>query len=167
MKNLIRERDILSGVTPAALELAASELAFPANIHTARRHHGFAQGFPEIQKIDPAAVPETPLWIRETIHFRLGIQMRVPRGEYPLLEREAIAPNRELRRETHGQGHVALRSELHGLPVEVAEIQGMLQRASGIEAKPQVSPMHRDRRLYIVVKKPSVSEQKAPDIQFE
>ena len=82
----------------------------------------------------------------------------MPRAEYPLLEREAIMPKRELRRETHRQGFVSLRSELHGLPVKVAEIQGMLQRAPGIQSKPQLSPMHRDRCLRIVVKKPPVSK---------
>src|SRR6266849_5559088 len=92
MKDFIRERDVLPGITPAALELAAGELAFSAYIDPPRRHHGFTQGFPEVQQIDPAAVPETPLRIRETIHFCLCIEMRVPCDEYPLLEREAIAP---------------------------------------------------------------------------
>src|SRR6266849_8437531 len=98
VKVYIRERDVLPGITPAALELAAGELAFSAYIDPPCRHHRFTQGFPEIQQIDPAAVPETPLRIRETIHFRLCIEMRVSGTEHPLLEREAIAPNGEFRR---------------------------------------------------------------------
>src|SRR2546427_12071140 len=113
--------------------MAASELAFPPYVDSPGRHHGFTQGLPEIQQLDPAAVPEIPLWIRETIHFRLGIEVRVPRAEYPLLEREAIMPKRELRRETHRQGFVPLSSELRRLPVKGAEIQRVFQRASGIQ----------------------------------
>src|SRR5438876_9781822 len=112
----------MSRITPVTLELAAGEPAFPAYVDSPRRHHGFAQGLPEIQQIDPAAVTEIPLWIRETVHFRLCIEVRVPRAEYPLLEREAIVPKRELRRKTHRQRSVSLRSELHGLPVKIAEI---------------------------------------------
>src|SRR5712692_2817735 len=88
----IRERDVLPGITPVALELAAGELAFSAYLDPPCRNVGLAQGFSDIQQLDPAAVPETPLRIRETIHFRLCIEMGVPRTEYPLLEREAIAP---------------------------------------------------------------------------
>src|SRR5260370_38894807 len=113
---------MLAGIIPVPFELAASELAFPAHVDSPGWHHGFAQGLPEIQQIDPAAVTEIPLWIRETVHFRLGIEVRVPCREYPLLEREAIVPERELRRKTHRQRSVSLRSELHGLPVKIAEI---------------------------------------------
>src|SRR5258708_28145106 len=148
----------MSRIAPVTLELAAGELAFPAYVDPPRRQHGFAQGLPEIQQIDPAAVTEIPLWIRETVHLRLRIEVGVSRAEYTLLEREAIVPKRELRRKTHRQGFVSLRSELHGLPVEVSDIQGMLQRAPGIQPKPQISAMHRERCLCIVVEKPAVSK---------
>src|SRR5260370_40676461 len=137
--------DILAGIIPVTFELAAGELAFPAYVNPPGRHHGFAQGLPEIQQIDPAAVTETPLWIRETVHFRLFIEARMPRAEYTLLEREAIVPKRKLRRKTHRQRSVSLRSELHSLPVKVPDIQGMLQRATGIQSKPQNSAMHRQQ----------------------
>src|SRR5260370_5231741 len=159
--------DILAGIIPVTFELAAGERAFPGHVAPHSRHHGFAQGLPEIQQIDPAAVTETPLWIRETVHFRLCIEARMPRAEYTLLEREAIVPKRELRRKTHRQRFVSLRSELHGLPVKVPEIQGMLQRAPGIQPNPEISAMHRERCLCIVVKKPAVSKQKTATAQFE
>ena len=98
MKDLIRQRDVLPGITPGALDLAARELTFSAYIDPARRHHRFAQGLPEIQQIDPAAVTEVPLRIREAIHFCLSIEMRVSGTEYPLLKREAIPPKGEFRR---------------------------------------------------------------------
>src|SRR6266481_4361541 len=98
MENLVRKRDILAGITSSAFELAAGELAFSAQVDTSCRNTRITQGFPEIQQIDPATVPETPLRVREAIHFRLRIKMRVPRGEHALLERETIAPQRELRR---------------------------------------------------------------------
>src|SRR5258708_21514712 len=108
----------MSRIAPVTLELAAGELAFPAYVDPPRRHHGFAQGLPEIQQIDPAAVTEIPLWIRETVHFRLGIEVRVPCREYPLLEREAIVPERDLLLKTHRQRPVSLISKLHGLPAK-------------------------------------------------
>src|SRR5260370_574631 len=157
MENFIGTCDALHAITPVTFELAASELAFPSHVDPPRRYHGFAQGLPEIQKIDPAAISEIPLRPRETIHFCLCIEVRVPRAEDPFFERKALGPKAELRRETPRQGFVPLRSELHGLPVEVAQIQGMLQRATGIQRKPQISAMHRERCLCIV-EKPAVSK---------
>src|SRR5216684_1739753 len=95
MKLHVRQRDVVRGIAPVPLELAPCELAISAYIDPPRRHHGLAQGFPEIQQVDPAAVPKAPLGIREVIHFRLCIEMRVPRAECTLLESKAIAPKRE------------------------------------------------------------------------
>src|SRR5260370_41151411 len=106
----------MSEITPVTLELAASELSFPSHVDPPRRYHGFAQGLPEIQKIDPAAISEIPLRPRETIHFCLCIEARVPRAEDPLFDRKAIVPKRELRRETHRQRFVPLRGALHVRP---------------------------------------------------
>src|SRR5260370_8159350 len=92
MKLHVRQRDVVPGIAPVPLELAPCELAISAYIDPPRRHHGLAQGFSEIQQVDPAAVPETPLRIREAIHFRLCLEMRVPRAECTLLKRKAIAP---------------------------------------------------------------------------
>ncbi len=167
MKDFIRQRDILPGVAPTALVLAAGKLAFSAYIDPPCRHHGIAQSFPEIQQIDPAAVPETPLRIREIIHFRLGIEMRVPGAEYSLLKGESFAPYRKLCREPHRQRYEVLRCELHGLPIKIAEIQGILQRAPGLQPEPQVSPMHGNRCFEVVVEQPPVSEQHAPDMPLE
>src|SRR5260370_12282238 len=60
----VRQRDVLSGITPAALELAAGELPLSAYIDTPRPHHAVTPGFPEIHQIATAALPETPLWFR-------------------------------------------------------------------------------------------------------
>src|SRR5260370_16991849 len=98
MKDLVRKGDVLAGVVPGAFELAAGQLAFSPQVATSPRHTPIPQGFPAIQQVKPATVPETPLRVREAIHFRLRIKMRVPRGEHALLERETIAPQRELRR---------------------------------------------------------------------
>src|SRR5260370_36973114 len=97
MKLHVRQRDVVPGIAPAPLELALCELAISAYINPPRRHHGLAQGFSEIQQVDPAAVPETPLRIREVIHFRLCVEMRGPRAECTLFKRKAIAPKREFR----------------------------------------------------------------------
>src|SRR5258708_5176396 len=67
MEDHIRQRNVLPGITPAALELAGRELAFSSYIDPARRYHRLAQRFPEIQQINPAAVPETPLRIRDEL----------------------------------------------------------------------------------------------------
>src|SRR5260370_5375256 len=141
-------------MTPVTFDLAAREVPFPSYVDSPGWHHRFAQGLPEIQEIDPAAVPEIPLWIGEAIHFRLRIEVRVPRAEYPLLQREAAVPYCELRRQTHRQGFVPLRGELHGLPVKVADIQGMLQCAPGIQPKPQFPPMQGDGPPCIIAKHP-------------
>src|SRR5260370_7785770 len=145
-------------MTPVTFDLAAREVAFTSYVDSPGWHHGFAQGLPEIQEIDPAAVPEIPLWIGEAIHFRLRIEVRVPRAEYPLLQREAAVPYCELRRQTHRQGFVPLRGELHGLPVKVADIQGILQSPPAIHPNPHISPMQGDGRLCIIVKKPPVGK---------
>src|SRR5260370_16478636 len=128
MENLVRKRDILGGVVPGAFELAAGELAFSAQVDTSRRNTRITQGFPEIQQVDPATVPETPLRVREAIHFHLRIEMRVSRGEHALLERETIAPHRELRRQAHRQRPITLRSELHALPTTLSKIPRPLHR---------------------------------------
>jgi len=79
MKNLVRKRDILAGIASDAFELAAGELAFSAQIHPARRHRRFTQRFSEIQQLDPAAVPETPLWIREVFISACASRCECPR----------------------------------------------------------------------------------------
>src|SRR5260370_2313352 len=88
----VRQRDVVPGIAPVPLELAPCELAISAYIDPPRRHHGLAQGFPEIQQVDPAAVPETPLRIREVIHFPLCVEMRVPRAASTLSTRQATPP---------------------------------------------------------------------------
>ena len=104
MELRIWQGDVLPGITPAALESAAGELAFSVQIDPPRRHFWLSEGFPEIQQVDPAPVTEIPFRIREVIHFRLRIQMRMSRAEHPLLEREPIAPERELCGQATGNG---------------------------------------------------------------
>ena len=167
MKVRIRQRDVLSPIAPAPVVLSAGEMAFSGHIDPPRRDRRLTQGFPEIQEIDPAAVPETPLRIREAIHFRLYIEMRTPGAKYPLFEGKPLAPQREFRCQTNLQGRIVHRGELRGLPLQVAEVQGMVQRTSGIQPQPQISSMYGDRRLGVVVENPPVDEQKAPDVQLE
>src|SRR5881396_3772241 len=78
-----------------------------------------------------------------------------------------LSPNSELRRQTHGQRRVAPRCELQGLPVQVAEVQRTIQRAAGVQIEPQISPMHGDGSLRVVVEDPPVSQYQAPDAQSE
>ena len=167
MKVVIRKRDVLRGIASAALKLVSRELSFSSQINPPRWHRGFPQRFPEIQQFDPAPVPETPIGIREVVHFRLCIEMRVSGAKYSLFECESIAPNSELRRQTHGQRRVAPRCELQGLPVQVAEVQRTIQRAAGVQIEPQISPMHGDGSLRVVAEDPPVSQYQAPDAQSE
>src|SRR2546430_15346874 len=97
--------------------------------------------FPEINQFNPASIAKTPLRIREVIHLRLRIEMRVSRAKHALLEREAIGPDCEFCRKTYRQGHVAFRCELHGLPVKVADVQRMVHCAPRIEGEAQISSM--------------------------
>src|SRR6267143_535923 len=95
MKVVVRQSDVLPGITPASFELAAGPLAFSAQVHSPCRHHGLAQRVAKIQQVYPAAIAKRPLRLHEIVHFRLHIEMRAPRTERPLFEREAIAPERE------------------------------------------------------------------------
>ena len=136
MKVVVGKSDVLPGITAASLELAAGPLSFSVQVHSPRRHHGLAQRIAKIQQVHPAAIAKRPLRLHETVHFRLHIEMRAPRTERALFEREAIAPEREFCRKTAGQWRVALRCELHGVPFQVAEIQRILRCAARIERKP-------------------------------
>src|SRR5260370_13671328 len=133
MKVLVRKGDVLPRITSGPFELAARKLAFSPHLRLPRPDRGFTKGFPEIQQIDPAAVPEIPLWIREAVHFCLRIELRMPGGKRPLFQSEPLAPNREFRRQANAQGQELLRCELQGLAVQVAKIQWVVQRAPRIE----------------------------------
>src|SRR5260370_27408275 len=58
MELRIWQGDVLPGITPAALESAAGELAFSAQIDPPRPPFSLSEGFPEIQQVDPAPVTE-------------------------------------------------------------------------------------------------------------
>src|SRR5467141_609223 len=122
MEVVVRQSDVLPGITAASFELAAGELAFSAQVHAPLRHHRLAQSITKIEQVDPAAIAKRPLRPQETVHFRLRIEMRASGAERALFERKAIAPEREFCRKTDGQWRVALRCELHGVPFQVAEI---------------------------------------------
>src|SRR5713226_3938006 len=164
MKDRVRQGDILRGVTPAALELAAGKLALTAQFYPPGRHQWLAQRFAKIQQLDPPSATEIPLGIREAVHFRLRIQTRAPGREFPLFEREAVAPDGELCREADGQWLVALRGELQVLPFEVAKVQRVVRRAPGIEREMQVAAFHGKRRFYVVVEDPAVLQRQPPDM---
>src|SRR4029077_13485398 len=104
MKDVIGQNYLLPRITSAALVLPAYVLAFSAHIHVSGRHHRFAQSVPDIHQLHPSAIPEIPRRSGKTLHFCLRIEMRVPRGEYPLLESEAIAPKCEFRYKANRQG---------------------------------------------------------------
>src|SRR5713226_1717748 len=150
MKDRVRQGDVLRGVTPAALELAAGKLALTAQFDPPGWHQWLAQCFAKIHQLDPPAATEIPLGIREAVHFRLRIQTRAPRHQHPLFEREAVAPDGELCREADGQRLVALRGELQVLPLELAKVQRVVRRAPGVEREMQVAALHGKRRFYSV-----------------
>src|SRR5256884_613994 len=86
------------------------------------RDFGIAESIAEVEQLHPPAVAIIPLGIRKIAHFGLSVKTRMAGIEHALLEGKAIAPNGELGGRANGQGHIALGSELHGLPFEVAQI---------------------------------------------
>src|SRR5882762_10230975 len=71
MKIVVRQSDVLPGITAASFELAAGELAISAQVHSPCWHHRLAQRIAKIEQVYPAAVAKRPLRLRETAHFRL------------------------------------------------------------------------------------------------
>src|SRR6266446_5377456 len=108
----------MARIAAASAQLPIGESSFAMNIRKPRRSFRRAQILAQIQQVDPSAVAKAPFRLRIALHLDLGIDVRPPRVQNSLLQREAIPPQRELGRYAHRPRKEAFRCELNRLPVD-------------------------------------------------
>src|SRR5579863_2010263 len=166
-KNFVAQRDVVAEIFSRAAPLAAGKSAFATHIDAAGGCQRRTEGFANVQKIQPAAITERPLRIREAGHFRLRVDARAPYADHSLLERKSVAPKRELCGNTGGHWEVTPSGKVHGLPIDCPQVKRTLGCTARVEAETQISTFHGQGRLHIVVENPAVFEFHAAKLQIE
>src|SRR4029077_19398047 len=166
-KNFISQRDVVAEIFTCAAQLAASKSPFAAHIDAARGRQRRAEGFANVQKIQPAAITERPSRIREAGHFPLRVDTRAPGADNSLFERESVPPNRELCGNAGGHRQVTPSGKVYLLPIDCPQVKRALGCTARVEAETQISTFHGQGRLHIVVENPSVLEFHAAKLQIE
>src|SRR5215813_22019 len=96
-----------------------------------RRDLRFTENVAHIRKLQPTAVFVGEAGVDPTGDFSLHVEVRVAEGEDALLQRKALAPQRELGRNRNGRWNVAASREVHALPVERCGVQRTFDIATG------------------------------------
>jgi len=134
------------------------------------RHRGSRRVSPDIQQIDPSRGTGNSIADSRSYSFSTCASRCewCPALSATLLERKAIAPQREFRPiDPPCKGNVGLGRELHGPATQGC--RGIGDGPASLRHRVPAGdlPMDRDRCLCVVVENPPVGEQQAPDMQFE
>src|SRR5258705_13086383 len=118
MKNGIRQLDLMGRIAAPSAKLPIGKCSFTVDIRAARRRFRRAQILADVQQVYPSAVTKIPFWMRIVLHVRLGIDVRSPRVQDSLFQREAILSDREFRGNAYWPWKKPLCREANRLPID-------------------------------------------------
>src|SRR5712671_6610921 len=118
MENGIGQLDLMAGIAARSTKLPVGKCSFTVNIRAARRRFRRAQVLADVQQVYPSAVTKIPFWMQIVLHVRLGIDVRSPRVQDSLFQREAILSHREFRGNAHRPWKEPLCREANRLPID-------------------------------------------------